>query len=90
MVTPAAAFVKTILDDAPNIAPGRKAAHVGALTKAIYRFLDQRLPQPIRQTPRNARQNDLSRAPNPRPLELLAHLQKPVYTPPQNNKLAAG
>lgn len=40
-VTPAAAFVKTILDGVPNIAPAREAAHVVALTEAAYRSVEQ-------------------------------------------------
>ena len=36
-VNPDAAFVATILDGAPNIAPAREAAHVVALTEAAYR-----------------------------------------------------
>jgi predicted dehydrogenase len=40
-VTPAAAFVKTVLDGAPNIAPAREAAHVVALTEATYRSVEE-------------------------------------------------
>jgi predicted dehydrogenase len=40
-VTPAAAFVKTILHGAPNIAPAREAAHAVALTEAAYRSVEQ-------------------------------------------------
>lgn len=35
-ITPSAAFVATILDNAPNIAPAIEAAHVVALTEATY------------------------------------------------------
>ena len=34
-ITPAAAFVNTVLDGAPNIAPAEEAAQVVALTEAI-------------------------------------------------------
>ena len=40
-VTPAAAFVETVLDGAPNIVPAREAAHVVALTEAAYRSVEQ-------------------------------------------------
>ena len=40
-VTPAAAFVETVLDGAPNIAPAREAAHAVALTEAAYRSVEQ-------------------------------------------------
>lgn len=35
-IHPAAAFVATVLDGAPNICPAREAAHVVALTEAAY------------------------------------------------------
>ncbi len=40
-VTPAAAFVATILDGVPNIAPAHEAAQVIALTEAAYRSAEQ-------------------------------------------------
>ena len=37
--TPAAAFVSTVLDGMPNIAPATEAAQVVALTEATYRSI---------------------------------------------------
>ena len=37
--TPAAAFVSTVLDGMPNIAPASEAAHVVALTEATFRSI---------------------------------------------------
>ena len=39
-ITPTAAFVATILDDVPNIAPALEAAQVVALTEATYRSIE--------------------------------------------------
>jgi hypothetical protein len=40
-ITTTAAFVNTVLDGAPNIAPAREAAYVVDLTEAAYRSVEQ-------------------------------------------------
>ena len=47
--TPAAAFVATILDGAPNLAPAPDAAQVVALTEAVYRSAKEHHPVRVEQ-----------------------------------------
>jgi predicted dehydrogenase len=40
--TPTAAFVETVLNDAPNLSPARDGAYAVALTEAVYQSAAKR------------------------------------------------